>query len=298
MSIKILLDTDIGSDIDDAVCLAYLLANPECELMGITTVSGEAKKRAQMAGVLCKVAGKAIPIFPGTETPLIIPQNQRKALQASKLGNWAYEESFPEGQAIHFLRETIRSNPGEITLLTIGALTNIGLLFAMDPEISSLLKGLVMMCGVFTNRLAGVGPLEWNALLDPHATAIVYKHSVKIHRSVGLDVTCQVMMDAEEVKKRFQSPLLRTVLDFAEVWFKRADKIIFHDPLAAVTIFEEGICKFDKGVVQVELTSEKLRGMTHWTPETLMSNSEEARHEVALSVDPESFFNHYFSVFE
>lgn len=55
MSERILLDTDIGSDIDDAVCLAYLLANPNCELMGITTVSGEAEKRAQMASVLCKV---------------------------------------------------------------------------------------------------------------------------------------------------------------------------------------------------------------------------------------------------
>ncbi|UCE08759.1 MAG: nucleoside hydrolase, partial [bacterium] len=46
MRTKILLDTDIGTDIDDAVCLAYLLANPECELMGITTVTGEAEKRA------------------------------------------------------------------------------------------------------------------------------------------------------------------------------------------------------------------------------------------------------------
>ena len=49
MSIKVLLDTDIGSDIDDAVCLAYLLAQPECELLGITTVSGEVEKRAQIA---------------------------------------------------------------------------------------------------------------------------------------------------------------------------------------------------------------------------------------------------------
>ena len=64
MAIKLLLDTDIGGDIDDAVCLAYLLAQPECELLGITTVSGEAEKRAMLASVLCKVAGKHIPIFP------------------------------------------------------------------------------------------------------------------------------------------------------------------------------------------------------------------------------------------
>ena len=55
---KVLLDTDIGSDIDDAICLAYLLAKPECELLGITTVSGEPEKRAMLASAVCKAAGK------------------------------------------------------------------------------------------------------------------------------------------------------------------------------------------------------------------------------------------------
>ena len=67
MRSKVLLDTDIGADIDDAVCLAYLLAQPQCELLGITTVSGEAEKRAMLASALCKVAGKEIPIIPGWE---------------------------------------------------------------------------------------------------------------------------------------------------------------------------------------------------------------------------------------
>ena len=53
MPTKILLDTDIGSDIDDAVCLAYLLANPACDLLGITTVTGDTVLRARMASVLC-----------------------------------------------------------------------------------------------------------------------------------------------------------------------------------------------------------------------------------------------------
>lgn len=66
MATKILLDTDIGSDIDDALCLAYLLAKPECELLGITTVSGEADKRAMMASAMCKIAGKHIPNRPGS----------------------------------------------------------------------------------------------------------------------------------------------------------------------------------------------------------------------------------------
>ena len=63
--IKILLDTDIGSDIDDSVCLAYLLSQPKCDLLGITTVTGDTVKRAMLASVLCRLAGREIPIFPG-----------------------------------------------------------------------------------------------------------------------------------------------------------------------------------------------------------------------------------------
>lgn len=289
---KILLDTDIGSDIDDAVALAYLLANPACDLLGITTVTGEAIRRAQLASILCRQAGKDVPIFPGAETPLLVKQKQPFAPQAQALEKWSHQISFPEGQAVAFLRETIRSHPGEVTLLTIGPLTNIALLFRIDPEIPNLLKRLVMMCGVFTNRLAGVGPLEWNAMGDPHATAIVYQSRVAMHRSVGLDVTCQVSLPAQKVRERFQNGLLRPVLDFAEVWFQNADRITFHDPLAAATLFDEQICSFDRGVVEVELLSQHLMGLTFWSPD------ENGPHEVAITVDVQRFFQHYFSFFE
>ena len=62
---KILFDTDIGSDIDDAIALAYLLANPNCELLGITTVSGQPLERAKLASAICKSAEMNIPIIPG-----------------------------------------------------------------------------------------------------------------------------------------------------------------------------------------------------------------------------------------
>jgi len=298
MSIKIILDTDIGSDIDDAVCLAYLLAQPKCELLGITTVTGEADKRAMLASVLCKVAGKHVPIFPGVEEPLLVSQKQKQAPQAAALRKWDHDKEFPQGQAIEFLRQTIHKYPGEIILLTVGPLSNIGLLFRVDPEIPSLLKGLVMMCGVFTNRQAGVSPLEWkaitpewNAMCDPHAAAIVYQATTNIHRSIGLDVTRQVTMNAKEVREKFNCDRLRPVLDFAEIWFRRRNKITFNDPLAAATIFDNQICVFKKGTVDVELTSERLEGLTLWKP------SDSERHEVALEVDSKRFFEHYFSIF-
>jgi inosine-uridine nucleoside N-ribohydrolase len=291
MSTKVLLDTDIGSDIDDAVALAWLLANPDCELLGITTVTGEARIRAQLASVLCRAAGKRIPIFPGAEAPLLIGQRQKQAPQAAALERWSHEESFPEGGAVGFLRETIRAHPGEVVLLTIGPLTNIALLFALDPDIPGLLKGLMMMCGIFSNKAAGFGPLEWNAMLDPHATAIVYHHAVALHRSIGLDVTSQVTLEAEEVRRRFQAPLLRPVLEFSEVWFRHSGSIIFHDPLAAVSLFHPSVCAFEKGTVEVELASQQLAGATLWTP------SAAGTHEVAFEVNRTLFFDRYFSVF-
>jgi inosine-uridine nucleoside N-ribohydrolase len=290
MTLKVLLDTDIGSDIDDAVALAYLLAQPECELLGITTVSGEAAKRAQLASALCKVAGSDIPIFPGREAPLLVAQRQPLAQQAAALGRWEHQRDFPAGEAVPFLRQTIRAHPGEVTLLAIGPLTNVAALFAIDEEIPHLLKGLVLMCGMFTDRLAGVGPLEWNALLDPHATAIVYRSGVKTHRSIGLDVTEQVKMSATEVRQRFRVALLQPVLDFADVWFQSRPTITFHDPLAAATLFDEQICQFERGDIDIELISEQHAGLTRW------QSGNDGRHEVAMSVDGERFFEHYFSV--
>src|SRR5215207_6214463 len=101
---KVLLDTDIGSDIDDAVCLAYLLAQPQCDLLGITTVTGEADRRASIASAFCRAAGKDIPIYPGAEEPLIIPQLQPVAPQAQALTGLPHQIDFPRGEAVEFLR--------------------------------------------------------------------------------------------------------------------------------------------------------------------------------------------------
>ncbi|HVO69750.1 MAG TPA: nucleoside hydrolase [Aggregatilineaceae bacterium] len=291
MTQKVLLDTDIGTDIDDAVCLAYLLAQPECDLLGITTVTGEAHRRAMLASALCAAAGRTVPVFPGVEGPLLIPQRQRYAPQADALARWDHETRFLDGEAINFLRRTIRAHPGQVTLLAIGPLTNIALLFALDPEIPTLLQRLVLMGGYYANRLAGIGSCEHNFLCDPHAAARVFMSPVMI-AAVGLEVTSQLQMDAREVRARFAADLLRPVLDFAEVWFREREEIVFHDPLAATVIFDEPICTFERGHVEIELANERLRGFSHWTPD-----GPEARHAVAVTVDSARFFEHFFGVF-
>lgn len=289
--IKVILDTDIGSDIDDAVCLAYLLAQSDCDLLGVTTVSGQPVERAKMVSAICRVAGRDIPIYPGTADPFLVAPKQPVAQQAAKLDRWPHATEFPSHEAIEFLRRTIRQNPREVTLLTIGPLTNIALLFAIDPEIPGLLKELVMMCGVFSDHhTRGNTRREWNAMLDPHATAMVYRAQPPVHRSLGLDVTTQVVMDREAVRARFDTPLLRPVLDFAEVWFEQRDHITFHDPLAAVSIFDPQVVGYQQGTVSVDVSDTDMAGRTLW-------EQGDGYHEVALTVDADRFFTSYFGVF-
>jgi len=293
MAIKILLDTDIGSDIDDAICLAYLLANPECELLGITTCTSESEKRAKMASVLCRIAGKDIPIFPGTENPLIIPQLQTKAQQASALKRWDHQKNFPKGEAIRFLRSTIRKYPGEVILLTIGPLTNIGILFSLDPEIPSLLKGMYSMCGHYYRKNKKLSAFEWNTMGDYHASAIVYNSKIKLHRSFGLDVTSKVVMKKKKFLNKFSGhDLFEPVIDFSKAWFEKWEGVTFHDPLAAAAIFDKNICEYEKGTVKIELQKKNSWGLTKWKPKP------EGKHQIAVKVNTGKFFENYFSVFK
>ena len=256
-TIPVLLDTDIGWDIDDAVALAYLLKQSRCELVGITTVTGQPEVRAMLASVICRAAGRPdIPIHVGTDQPLFVPPRQKSVQQAEALtAEWLHRVELytRENTALKFLRDTIRSQPGELTLLTIGPLTNIALLFMLDPELPAMLKQLVMMGGRYTTRSGDGNLLEWNILCDPHAAAKVFAAPVPRLVAVGLDVTLQCRMDAAECRRRFIAaggPLAPTAA-MAEVWFRHVPAITFHDPLAAALIFQPTLCTTEDTHIKV-----------------------------------------------
>jgi inosine-uridine nucleoside N-ribohydrolase len=287
---KVLLDTDIGSDVDDAVALAYLLSHPDCELLGIATVTGEAEKRASLASVLCKAAGKDIPIYPGADHPMRGEQRQPLAQQAAVLPRWPHETQFPLNQAVDFLADTIRAHPGEVTLLTIGPLTNAGMLFSSYPDAAELLAGLVIMGGNFDESGPEAGRIESNVAGDPAASEIVYGTNVRLHRSLGLNVTQQVMMSAGDVREKFTAPLLRPVLDMAEIWFAGFyPSITFHDPLAAAAVFEPDLCAYQPGAVRLDQADKP--GRTLWQP-----GAADSPHQVAMSVDVDRYFEHFFNI--
>lgn len=235
-----------------------------------------------------------MPIHVGTPDPLLISPHQPHAPQAEALADrWRHDRFAPRNTAVDFLRETIRSMPGEVTLLTIGPLTNVALLFAIDPEAPRLLKRLVMMGGRYFSRSPDGFVTEWNILCDPHAAAKVFAAPVPEITAVGIDVTQQCELDAAECRRQFQAAggALLPVVDMAEVWFRHARSIWFHDPLAAAVVFEPELCRFRAAHVEVDLASAKACGQTLLTHEPATHP-----HHLAESVEIEAFFEHYFHV--
>ncbi len=295
--IPVLLDTDIGSDIDDAVCLAYLLRQPRCELLGITTVTGQPQERAALADAVCQAAGRRdVPIHSGLDLGLGGEHFQPHCPQAAVLKDFAHRspDRFKPYTAIPFLIDQINARPGEITLLAIGPMTNVAVLFAADPTIPAKLKSLVLMCGVFAGDVRPAScAREWNALGDPLATEIVYRTPVAEHLSVGLDVTMKCQLPADQAIARFKQAggPLAVVAAATEVWKQHAPLVTFHDPLAATLIFKPEICKYAQGKVYVETKSEKLGGAT-----LLEKADSAAPHSIASGVDPDAFFAEYFGI--
>ncbi|RYG44278.1 nucleoside hydrolase, partial [bacterium] len=218
--------------------------------------------------------------------PLGYGQGQPHVPQYDAIAEMPHRLDRPEDTAVEFLRETIRSRPGEIVLLTVGPLGNIATLLALDPEIPQLLRGLVSMAGVFFQG----DRREWNIIADPEAAAIVYAADRKEHRSFGLDVTEACRMTHEEVGRRFQGELLATVHRMALKWFEHIGEITFHDPLAAAAIFRPELCVERSGHVRVLLDrSAEQSGVTHF-------EDGDGPDRVAESVDANAFFEEYFAI--
>ena len=282
---KVLLDTDIGGDIDDAICLAYLLREPQCDLIGITTVCGEPEKRAAVADAICRAAGKQIPITAGLDSTMQPVPVYPTPDGAEALKYWPHGV-YEKADAAAFLYQKIKENPHEVVLIGIGNMTNIATLFTACPDAAGLLKGLYVMNGYF-----GAEPLpkpyyNWNSWADPLASRIVFSARPAIHRAVPLEVTDSLTMEAgqAEVLFRADSDLMKAVFSFGSAWLESSGKLTLHDPLAAVAVFHPYICRFERGNVQVE--TEQVSNMGG----TAFISSADGNVEVARTVDRDSFY--------
>jgi len=287
--IPVIVDTDIGLNIDDALCLGYLLRQPRCELLGITTTS---TLSAELASSVCHAFGRPeIPIHCGSKVPLIDTLRENCFPQKIVLANWRYSKQLSTFSAVRFLREIIHDLSGQITLLSIGPLSNVGRLFAVDPEIPGLLRHYVGMGGVYFGPVPNYGLTEWNTICDPLAAAIVFGANIADMRCIGLDVTTKCRMPAEECRAHLSDYPFKIINDMGEAWFQGRSEVIFHDPLAAAVIFDPRLCRYESGLVEIDLEAGPDQPLTRFTP-----NADRKPHQVAVSVDPKAFFEHYFAI--
>lgn len=177
---KVIIDTDIGDDIDDAYALTLALHSPEFEILGVTTAWGDTALRAQLAARLLAAAGaKKIPVLAGVPTHSKSEFSQRA---------WAVAgPAAPHGNAVDFLLAQAKRYPHQITLIAIGPLTNVGAAIARDPAAFRLLDRVVLMggsvhCGYGNPRAIPPPPpqAEYNIAMDPGAARKLFASGVPI----------------------------------------------------------------------------------------------------------------------
>jgi len=304
---KILLDTDIGTDSDDTLCLAYLLRQPDCELVGVTTFGPDPEKRAEQVASVCDYYGQPdIPIAAGWGEPLLANVhcqnhrfNQQPVIDLRPTGR-----RFPARRAVPLLRDTILAHPGEVTLLTVGPLTNVAALIAAEPEAASRLKAIYTMGGRFQYP-ADAPQTECNIMLDPVAAGIVLHHAPCPVNVCSLEVTRGHAISGERFDEVFAPDHLEPIRVAAHCWTSVGQtgkplRIGVHDPLTAASLFDDFLT-WKRGRIGIKLRDHELSSGdplpgSAVTGYVTFEPADDGPHRVAATVDAERFQRHLVDV--
>ncbi len=270
---RVIIDTDPG--VDDAFALLLAMRSPELKIEAITPVAGNVPLELTLPNALrmVEIAGrKDIPVAAGAKTPLV-----RRLVTAT----YAHGENglggavFPEPTikpvdepAAEMIRRIIRKYPGEVTLITIGPLTNIGAALASDSDLASKVRGLVMMGGSLSG--GNITPAaEFNIYVDPEAARMVFQSGIPI-TMVGLDVTRKTALTEDHVRQLSagKSAVSQAAAKIASkaIEHNRAQGFLIgpnmHDSLALSAFLDPSILTFENYYVDVEVNGELTAGQT------------------------------------
>lgn len=246
-----ILDTDIGDDIDDAFALALILRSPEVKLLGITTAFGDTELRARLADrFLTAVRGGGIPVAAGRKTPQ--PNIFSQAAYANR------EPDHPHPDAVSFLSEQIKAHPGQITLIAIGPLVNVGDLVKRDLATFRLLKRVVMMGGSVYRGYGDNRPpeAEWNIARDPEGAKALMGSGVPIYM-MPLDST-QIRLETADGERIFSAglPVTDQLTLLYHQWLAHADNHptmpTLFDPVAAGYAIRPELCPMQPLRIEVD----------------------------------------------
>jgi purine nucleosidase len=284
----IILDTDIGTDVDDCLALALCLASPELRLVAVTTVYGDVQLRARMALKLLALRGADdVPVAAGAEKPLLgrIPiyweGHEGEGLLAPEDRALAPADE----HAVDLIVRTVMAQPGEVILIAIGPLTNVALALLKEPRLADALGGLVIMGGVIGGTSALHLPwTEHNFRSDPEAAQIVLASGAPM-AIVPLDVTTQVRIRTVGVARiaGADTPFHAAVADQVRRYprYKAQGWTYLHDPLAVASVLRPELVKWESLHAVVET------GGTHTVGKLLVrppAEGSSATAEVALGV--------------
>jgi inosine-uridine nucleoside N-ribohydrolase len=242
---KVILDTDIGDDIDDAYALGLVLTSPELKLLGVTTAWGNTGLRAQLVeGMLCETGQQNIPVFAGVVTKAENPLSQ---------ASWAGRFPPPPDtgtDAIAWIARTIRANPGQITLIEIAPLSNVGALIDRDPAAFRMLKRVVLMGGSIHRGYGDLGyaadrgpSAEYNIATDVPSAKKLFASGVPITMA-PLDST-QLKLDEamRSILFRQSTPLTDSLAILTEEWGggRSATPTLF-DVMAVEAAIDRDLC--------------------------------------------------------
>jgi inosine-uridine nucleoside N-ribohydrolase len=241
---KIILDTDIGDDIDDAFALGLALRSPEIEVIGITTAWGDTALRARLASRLAEEDGGAIPVLAGIPT-----ESRSNFTQADWARDGQAAAAHPD--AVEFLLEQARKAPGEVTLVAIGPLTNIGAAVDRDAVGFRKFKRVVLMGGSIRRGYGdlGYGPdrgpePEYNIFCDVKAAQKLFASGVPIFM-MPLDST-QLFLDENKRTLVFStgSRLTNALAALYFQWLRgtRTPTATLFDVMAVAYAVDPGLC--------------------------------------------------------
>lgn len=297
---RIVIDTDGG--IDDALALLFALASPEASVEAITTVHGNVPVEVATSNVreVLDIAGRDVTVAVGCARPLVSePVFAGHVHGADGLGGWTRTAPGFTMPASESAMETIlrlaRQFPGEMTLVTIGPLTNAANALRTDPAAFRALKRIVTMGGAVWERGNVTSTAEFNIYADPEAAREVIHGGVPI-TLVGLDVTHKVEFTRERLddllgsRTGLRSGFLRCICEKMFSFYRAhlgRDVFFLHDPLAVAVALDATLVETCALHLDIETKGELTRGMT--VPERRPWIRAPANVDVCTNVEADRF---------
>lgn len=285
--LPLILDVDTG--IDDSLALLYAAASPEVDLLAVTCVSGNVAARdvERNTRAVLELAGRGdVEVALGRETPLVKPLEIAPETHGPQGLGYAQlpsaQRPLSDRHAVDVIVDAVRSRPGEVTLVTLGPLTNLALALDREPHLPRLLRSYALMGGAYRAPGNTTPTAEWNIHVDPDAakqvfatwaTALEADRTIPRPLAVGLDVTESVRFLPEHLERlvarlgrdsaiaRFVSEALRFYFEFHEKYDGFYGAVI-HDPFAVAATLDRSLVTTQPAHVDVEAGAGLANGMT------------------------------------